>query len=76
MLKLELITEIDVLDSARMYSEYQRNSFLLDQLLTSYTPNIVKFCYMLQHMENYQEIGKMLAFGKGHELLVQICYFC
>ena len=68
MLKLKLITERDVIDSARMYSEYQQNSFLLDKLLTSYIPNIVEFCDMLQHMENYQEIGKMLALGKGKDM--------
>ena len=68
MLKLELITERDVMDSAKMYSEYQKNSFLLDQLLTSYTSNIVEFCHVLQSMEDKQEIGKMLLDGKGHEL--------
>ena len=64
LLKLELIAEEDVINSARMYSEYQQNSFLLDRLLTSYTSSIVKFCHMLQHMENNQEIGKMLVYGK------------
>ena len=68
MLKLQLITERDVMDSATMYSEYQKNSFLLDQLLTLYTSNIVEFCHVLQSMEDKQEIGKMLLDGKGHEL--------
>ena len=65
MLKLELITEIDVIDSARMYSEYQKNSFLLDQLLISDALSIIEFCRMLQSTENKQDIGKMLVHGKG-----------
>ena len=64
MLKLELITERDVIDAAKMYSEYQKNSFLLDQLLISDTSNIVEFCRILQNTENEQEIGKMLMNGK------------
>ena len=68
MLKLELITEGDVMDSAKMYSEYQKNSFLLDQLLTSDASSIVEFCCMLQSTQNKQEIGKMLLNGKEHEV--------
>ena len=64
MLKLELITERDVIDAAKMYSEYQKNSFLLDQLLISDTSNIVEFFRILQSIENKQEIGKMLMNGK------------
>ena len=70
MLKLELITERDVMDSAKMYSEYQKNSFLLDQLLTSDASCIVEFCYVLQSAQNKQEIGKMLMNGKEHEVFL------
>ena len=65
MLKLELITERDLVDSASMYSEYQKNSFLLNQLLISDASNITEFCRVLQSMESKQEIGKMLVNGKG-----------
>ena len=64
MLKLEMITERDLVDSATMYSEYQKNSFLLDRLLLS--SNIVEFCRVLQSMKVKQDIGQMLVNGKGH----------
>ena len=70
MLKLELITEIDVIDSAKMYSEYQKNSFLLDQLLISDALSIIEFCRMIQDTENKQDIGKMLVNGKGMKYLM------
>ena len=66
MLKLELITERDVIDSAKMYSEYRKKSFLLDRLLISDTTSIVEFCHMLQSTKSKQEIGKMLVYGKEH----------
>ena len=75
MLKLELMTKRDLVDSTKMYSEYQRNSFLLDQLLTSDASNIIEFCYELQNTENRQEIGKMLVNGKGHEMFFYYFYF-
>ena len=64
MLKLELITEEHLVDSAKMYSSYQKNSLLLDQLLISDTSSIVEFCHMLQKTETEQEVGKMLVNGK------------
>ena len=75
MLKLELITEREVIDSARMYSEYQKNSYLLDQLMISDASNIVEFCCMLKNTESKQEIGKMLVNGKGHEYFNVYTYF-
>ena len=63
MLKLEVITKGDLIDSGQMYSNYQQNAFLLDQLLIAGTSNIVEFCHMLSS-ENGQEIGKMLVMGK------------
>ena len=72
MLKLELITELDVMDSATMYSEYQKNSFLLDQLLVSDASNITEFCHMLQNTESKQDIGKILVDGKGIKYLIFI----
>ena len=75
LLKLELITERDLVDSGKMYSEYQRNSFLLDQLLTSDASNISKFCRVLQSTEKKQEIGKMLVNGK-RQILSTIFIFC
>ena len=74
LLKLKLMTEGDLVDSAKIYSEYQRNSFLLDKLLTSDESNIIEFCHELQNTENNQEIGKMLVNGKGHEILFYYFY--
>ena len=65
MLELKLITEEHLEDSAKMCSDYQNNSLLLDQLLISDTSSIVKFCHMLQNTETEQEIGKMLVNGKS-----------
>ena len=74
MLKLELITERDLVDSATMYSEYQKSSFLLDRLLLS--SNIIEFCRVLQNIENKQEIGKILVNGNLRTKMLFCLYFC
>lgn len=52
MLKLELMSEEDLVDSAKIYSNYQKNAFLLDQLLVTDASNIVSFAvyYKMQKM--------------------------
>ena len=64
MLKLEIITEECLVNSAKMCSDYQRNVFLLDQLLITDTFKIVEFCYALQSTDSEQEIGVMLVNSK------------
>ena len=68
MLKLEVITEGDVVDSAKMCSDYQHNAFLLDKLLMTDKSNIIRYCRMLQSTENEKEIGKMLMNGENTEI--------
>ena len=65
MRKLELISEKDLVNSARMCSDYQKNAFLLDQLLVTGSASIVEFCHELQNTENQQEIGHMLVNGEN-----------
>ena len=66
MLKLKLVTEGDLVHCGKMYSVYQKNGFLLDQLLVTETASIVGFCHMLQNVKNQQELGHMLLSGKSH----------
>ena len=74
MLKLKVITEEDLIDSAKMCSDYQQNAFLLDQLLITDTSKVNEFCHMLQSTENEREIGKMLVNGEGVYYNLLICY--
>jgi len=53
MLKLKLLTEVD---STETCSEYQNNTFLLNQLLGMDVGITTGFCDVLQNMENQQEI--------------------
>ena len=63
MLELELISEKDMENSAKMYSDCKRNAFLLDQLLVADTASILKFCSFLQSTETQKDIGDMLVKG-------------
>ena len=65
MLEMELLTEKDLVYSAKMYSDYQKNAFLLDRLLVTNTANIAEFCHLLQNTESQQDIGDMLINGKS-----------
>ena len=66
MLKLELISEEDVMISAKMYCDYKKNAFLLDQLLVADSASIIKFCYLLKNgAPNNQNIGHVLVNGKN-----------
>jgi len=66
MLSLELLTEEDLVHSAIMYSDCQKNAFLLDKLLVTGTTRIVEFCNLLQSKENQQELEHMLVKGKSN----------
>ena len=63
MLEMKLLTEDDLVHSALMYSDYQKNAFLIDHLLVTGTVSILKFCTLLQNTENQHEIGNMLVNG-------------
>ena len=73
MLEMKLLTEKDLVYSAKMYSDYQRNSFLLDRLLVTNTTSIVEFCHLLQNAENQQDIGDMLINGKNKSQVYSYC---
>ena len=76
MLKLEVITEECLINSAKMYSDYQKNAYLLEQLLIKDTSKIAEFCRLLQSAENEQEIGKMLVNGEITRFYCLImCYY-
>ena len=64
MLKLEVISEECLMNSAKMYSDYQKNAYLLDHLLIQDASKIVEFCHSLHSAENEREIGKMLVNGE------------
>ena len=63
MLEMKLLTEDDLVHCAKMFSDHQKNVFLMDHLLTAGTISIVGFCHLLQNTESQQEIGTMLANG-------------
>ena len=63
MLKLEVINR-EFVYSVKMYSDYQINAFLLDQLLITDRSKIIEFCYVLQSTDYEQEIGIMLVNSK------------
>lgn len=60
MLEMKLLAEKDLVHSAKMCSDHQRNAFLLDRLLITSTASIVEFCRLLQNAEDQQDIGDML----------------
>ena len=65
MLEMKLLSEKDLIHSAKMYSDYQKNAFLVDRLLITDTASIVEFCRVLKSKENQSEIGDMLINGKS-----------
>jgi len=65
MLSLELLAEEDLGHFSKIYSDYQKNAFLLDKLLVTGTTRIVEFCNLLQSKENQQELGHMLVKGES-----------
>ena len=65
MLKLKLLKEQDLVYCGKLYSDYQRNVFLLDQLLVSDSASIVEFCHLLKYIECQKELGHMLVNGKS-----------
>ena len=64
MLELKLLTEEELVYSAKMCSEYQKNAFLVDHLLVTGTHSIFEFCRLLQNTENQKEVGYMLVNGR------------
>ena len=82
MLDMKLLTEKDLVHSAKMGSDYQRNALLLDHLLITSTASIIEFCHLLQNAENQQGIGDMLINGRKQQCLVKctafqyICIVC
>ena len=64
MLKLEVISEKDVINSTKMSSEYRQNAFLLDLLLVTASTSIDEFCHLLQNTKNQQQLGDMLVNGE------------
>ena len=66
----QIILELRILDEnlihcAKLYSDYQKNAFLLDQLLvTNKSSKIFEFSRLLHNTENQQELGYMLVNGK------------
>ena len=80
MLKLELINEEDLMVAAKMYSDYKKNAFLLDQLMVADSAGIIKFCYLL--LTNHQDVGHMLVNGKNrsdygnYEMVNKFCFLC
>ena len=73
MLKLELISEEDLMISAKLCSDYKRNAFLLDQLLVADSPSIIKFCYSLKNgVTNDTDVGYMLVNGKNRSNYIAI----
>ena len=67
MLKLKLVNEEDLINCAKLHSEYQKNAFLLDQLLVTNnnSSNIFEFCRLLYNESDQQEIGYMLVNGES-----------
>ena len=65
MLKLKLLNKQDLTYCGKLYSDYQKNVFLLDQLLVADRASIVEFCYLLQNMKCQKELGHMLVNGKS-----------
>ena len=64
MFEIKLLTEDDLVHCAKMFSDHQKNAFLMDHLLAMGTASIMEFCHLLQNTENLQEIGTMLVNGK------------
>ena len=64
MLEIKLLTEDDLVHCAKMFSDHQKNAFLMDHLLAMGTASIMEFCHLLQNTENLQDIGTMLVNGK------------
>ena len=75
MLEMKLITEKGLVHSAKMYSDYQKNAFLLDRLLVTNAASIIEFCRLLQNTENQQDLGNMLMNGKRKIFFVK-CVMC
>ena len=69
MLEIKLLTEDDLVHCAKIFSDHQKNAFLIDHLLAMGTASIVEFCHLLQNTENVREIGIMLVNGKLRILL-------
>ena len=65
MLELKLLSNKDLIHCAKMYSDYQKNTYLLNKLLVVQTDSvIVHFCHLLQKAKNQQELGYKLVNGK------------
>ena len=65
MHKLKLLTEKDLIHCAKMYSDHQQNTYLLDRLLVTGTASIDEFCHKLQNTKSQQEFGSILVAGKN-----------
>lgn len=66
MLELKVVNEEYLIHCAKLHSDYQKNAFLLDQLLvTNKFSNIFEFCRLLHNTDNQQELGYMLVNGES-----------
>ena len=65
MLELKLLSEKDLIHCAKMYSDHQQNTYLLEWLLVKGTASIDEFCRKLKNTKNQQEVGSMLVAGKN-----------
>ena len=71
MLELKVVNEEDLIHCAKLHSEYQKNAFLLDQLLvTKNSSNIFEFCHLLHNTDNQQELGYMLVNGESKVCII------
>ena len=73
MLELKIVNEADLILCAKLHSEYQKNAFLLDQLLvTNNFSNIFEFCRLLHNTDNQQELGHMLVNGESQDCIITL----
>ena len=74
MLELKVVNEENLIHCAKLHSEYQKNAFLLDQLLvTNKFSDIFEFCHLLHNTDNQQELGHMLVNGESQDCIITVC---
>ena len=73
MFSMNILKEADKTNFTMVVSEYQNNSYLLDDLIVSDANSISKFCHSLQDTETQQEIGQMLVNGMYMYVYIFIC---
>ena len=69
MLELKLLNKEDMVHYNKLYSDYQKTAFLLNQLVSVETSRgIVEFCHLLQNVKSQQEVGCKLVNGKNSKV--------